>query len=348
MAVRGKSPITVMEPRAVDVPWATEGTSALDSAPLEGTIEPLDLVKIEPANALELFTVSGALTPILERLAQEVRSIILDPGTPQGREAIKSLAFKVGKAKNYIEEQKVALNRKLKEQPKLVDANGKAAWDFLERLQKDTRKPLTDWEAEQERLEAARVEAERQAALALEIANSHEFAILLDRQITAEKEAARLAKIEADRLAQERIQEEAERKAQEAAKAELEAAARREQEAKDRAEKAEADRIAAEARAAQMRQENLERAARERELADQRVAKAAQEATEREHARQLAAQKAEEEATAARTKDKEHRATFNSEALTDLMKMTGMNEDAAKKVIVAIAMGRVRHIRIEY
>jgi len=348
MAVRGKSPITVMEPRAVDVPWATEGTSALDSAPLEGTIEPLDLVKIEPANALELFTVSGALTPILERLAQEVRSIILDPGTPQGREAIKSLAFKVGKAKNYIEEQKVALNRKLKEQPKLVDANGKAAWDFLERLQKDTRKPLTDWEAEQERLEAARVEAERQAALALEIANSHEFAILLDRQITADKEAARLARIEAQRLEQERLREDAERKAQEAAKAELEAAARREQEAKDRAEKAEADRLAAIAREAQAKKDAEARAAQAKLDADARAKREAEAAVLAEQARVAAAKKAEDEATAARTKDKEHRATFNGEALIDLVKMTGMDEEAAKKVIVAIAMGRVRHVRIEY
>ena len=53
-------------------------------------------------------------------------------------------------------------------------------------------------------------------------------------------------------------------------------------------------------------------------------------------------------ATAARTADEAHRKAFNQEALADLMKMTGLDEEQAKKVIVAVAMKRVRHIAIAY
>ena len=348
----GRSTTTPRPAKALEI----DGTSAraLDESPLEGTIEPLELVKIEPANAMELFTTAGALKPILERLAAEVRSIIPDPTTAKGRASIVSLAAKVGKAKNYIEEQGVALNRKLKEQPKLVDANKREAWNYLEALQKDTRQPVTDWEAEQERIEARR-QADEAAALAQEIENAHEFAILLDRQRTMDIAQAAREQEEALLQEEERRREEAAEQARETAREELEAAARREQDALEAAEQAEQDRLAAEQRArdaeareAQARKDADERAAKERELATQREEQAAQVAAQRERDRQAAEKRAEAAAAEARFKDKEHRKIFNNEALTDMVKMTGLSEEMAKNVISAISMNRVRHISIEY
>ena len=64
------SPTVPLAKKAKPAPLEIEGANALaPSEPLEGTVEPLELVKIEPANALELFTITGALKPILDRLA---------------------------------------------------------------------------------------------------------------------------------------------------------------------------------------------------------------------------------------------------------------------------------------
>ena len=274
---------------AKKAPLEINGTSAMA---LEATVEPLDLVRVEPQDVQTVFTNKEHLDPILAKLAAEVRSIISDVTTAKGRDEIKSRAFRVSKAKTYLDGLGMDLVSKMKELPKKIDANRKAMRDFLDSLRDEVRKPLDDYEAEQDRLEAERKAQEEAAALVLEIENAHEFGLLLDRQRDhdlAEEARAEEARQKAEA---ERRREEARLEAEEEAREELAAAARREQEA-----------LAAAARAEQLREETLARAARERELADQRVAKAAQEATEREHARQQAAIKAEEEATAARTRD---------------------------------------------
>jgi colicin import membrane protein len=350
MAVRSTaSPAPV--PLAVQTPRPeTDGTSALamDAAPLEGTIELLELVKIEPQNVQEMFTKPGALKPLLNKIATEARSIVQDPTTVKGREAIKSLAYKIAQSKTALENQGVALNRELKALPAAVDKNKREAKEFLEALQTEIRKPVTDWEAEQARIEAERVAAEEAAALARQIEADHEIALTLNwaydqkrreeleamerDQQAREEEIAREA-AEKERLAS--VQREADLKAA-TEKAEREKA-EAEQRAKDAEAKAEQDRIESEARAAQAKID-----------ADKQAEQAAIEAQQVERNRQAAAKKAEDDATAARTKDTEHRKVFSQEAIQDLIRMTGLDEEKGKAVIGAIAMGRVRHISINY
>jgi len=338
----------------------TTQTTARIPVVLDIKTEPLDLVKIEPSRAIEIFTTPGALRPLLEKLAAAVRALAIDPSTPKGREEVKSLAYKIGKAKTYIEEQGVSLNRTLKEQPKLVDSNKKWAWTFLEALQAEIRFPVTAWEAEQAQVEAERVAAEAAAGLALEIDDAHEFAVLLDRQISEEKESARKAKAESLRIEAERRQAEADARAKANAAAEIEAWARREREAVESAARAEQGRVEAEERitaaaaqaekdgiAAERRAKDAEErskkeraesemravaaranaeaaAAREHELAAQREARAVEAAAQRERDRMAAERKAEADAEAARGRDKEHKAAFNREAVADLIKATSL------------------------
>ena len=348
MAIRGNAPVVPLIAQAPRP--ATDGTSALDmdAVTLEGTIEPLELIKIEPQNIQEMFTTPGALKPILEKLATEARSIVQDPTTAKGREAIKSLAYKIAQAKTALENQGVALNRELKALPAAVDKNKREAKEFLEALQAEIRRPVTEWEAEQARIEAERVAAEEAAALARQVAADHEIALTLNWAYDQKKHEEEVALEKAMQEREEEIAREAAEKERQAAaqreadlKASTEKAEREkaeaEQRAKDAEAKAEQDRIDAEARAAQAKID-----------ADKQAEQAAIEAQQAERNRQAAAKKADDDAAAARARDTEHRKVFNQEALQDLIRMSGLDEEKGKAVIGAIAMGRVRHISINY
>ena len=175
-----------------------------------------ELVVIEQATALDLFTAPEKVNQMLEH--------------------IKSLA----QTKTYIDKEGKAVVDKLKELPKKVDASRKIFRDELDALSTDIRKPLTEWEAQ----EKAREEAE---ALKKQIEVDHEEALQMNELFDlrkAEEERKRIAREEEmKRQAAEQARLEAERKAQQ----EIEAAARREREAKE-AEKREKEKALRRAR----------------------------------------------------------------------------------------------------
>ncbi len=336
----------------------TDGTSAKvlasESAPLEGIIESLELVRIDPKSVQEMFTLEGALKPLLSKIAEDARSIVLDATTAKGRDGIKALAYKIAQAKTTLEKQGKELGSKLKELPRLVDANKRQAWDFLEALQAEIRKPLTDWEAEQARIEAKRKADEEAAILAREIESDHEIALTLNWAYD-QKEKEEFAALE--KAAQERegeIAREAIEQEKEKVRLELKAIAQREDDAKAQAEKAEQDRLEAEerqkdaeAREAQARIDADARAIQAKKDADERAEQAAIEATQRERRRQAEAAQAEADAQAAREADREHRGVVNREALADLV-AAGIPTEMAKLAVSAIAQSMVRHTRITY
>lgn len=361
MAIRGNAtPVVPLIPQAAMVPTTeTDGTSAkalepIDPGTLEGTIEPLELVKIEPQDVQALFTTDGALKPILEKVAALARSVIQDATTAKGREAIKSLAYKIAQAKTTLEAQGVALNRELKALPAAVDKNKREAKEFLEALQTEIRKPVTEWEAEQARIEAQRKAEEEAAELARQIDTDHEFALLLDKARTHDiAEAARAEK-------QAQIDNDA-RVAREAADKEREAAAVREADARAALEKAEHDREEAEqrqkdaeAREAQAKIDAEAARVKAQKDADERAEQAAIEARQKEQERQTAEKKAEDDARAARERDVEHRRTFNREAWADIQAVILTQTDPqdaesmATEIVMAIAKGKVRHVAISY
>lgn len=118
----------------------------------EEAVVSLELVVAKPISPLAVFT-KGGLDAILDEIEMEARGFILDISTPQGRKEIASIAFRISKAKTALDGLGKDLVANWKEQAKVVDKERARGWDRLEALQKEIRKPLTDWEeAEKRRL----------------------------------------------------------------------------------------------------------------------------------------------------------------------------------------------------
>ncbi|MGX8825143.1 cell envelope biogenesis protein TolA [Proteus mirabilis] len=310
-----------------------------------------ELVVIEQATALDLFTAPEKVNQMLEHiksLAEEERKELdSDFSVAKNRKAFASLAYKVAQTKTYIDKEGKAVVDKLKELPKKVDASRKIFRDKLDALSTDIRKPLTEWEAQ----EKAREEAE---ALKKQIEVDHEEALQMNELFDlrkAEEERKRITREEEmKRQAAEQARLEAERKAQQ----EIEAAAQREREAKEAAERAEREKQEAIQRAEQAAKEAKEkaerdakeaheRAEREKQLAIEAERKKAQEA---EQAR-LAEEERKRQEEAKRQADKEHRRKYNQETLQALVS-NGFDEKLATEFIKLVASNKIPHMTMNY
>lgn len=339
-----------------------------------------DLVVIEKANALAVFTNQEQLDPLIEAIEKEARGLVPDLSTKKGRDAIASMAHKVARSKTYIDNAGKDLVAELKALPKQIDESRRLVRERLDALKDEVRRPLTEWEAEQERIkaeeamnamheEALVMNAEFDRQRAAKIESDHEMAFLMNEKIDREREEARQKAEQAKREHEERIKREAEEKArheaEEAAKREIEASAAREREAtlakeraereaRELAEKAERDRIEAEQRAEREKKEAAEKAERDKQQAiaeEQRKAHEEAERIKRENEQKEQARLAEEkrikDEEARRAADKEHRKTINNKALQDLI-AAGVPEECAKLCITAIAKGNITAISINY
>lgn len=339
-----------------------------------------DLVVIEKTNALAVFTNQEQLDPLIEAIEKEARSLVPDLSTKKGRDAIASMAHKVARSKTYIDNAGKDLVAELKALPKQIDESRRLVRERLDALKDEVRRPLTEWEAEQERIKAEEaMNAMHAEALvmnenidlqrAIQYESDHEMALLMNEKIDREREEARQKAEQAKREHEERIKREAEekvrREADEAAKREIEAAAAREREAtlakeraereaKELAEKAERDRIEAEQRAEREKKEAAEKAERDKQQAiaeEQRKAHEEAERIKRENEQKEQARLAEEkrikDEEARRAADKEHRKIVNNKALQDLI-AAGVPEECAKLCITAIAKGNITAISINY
>ncbi|MGQ7197444.1 hypothetical protein ACUOA9_29665, partial [Escherichia sp. HC-TM1] len=154
--------------------------------------------------------------------------------------------------------------------------------DACDELRDATRRPLTEWEAEQERIkaeeamnamhaEALEMNIRFDQELAAKFEADHEMALLMNKDFDRDREEQRRLAEQAQRERDERLKQEAAEQARRDAeakhKAEIEAAARREAEEKARAELAERQRVEAEQRAAREKQEAEARAEREKAAA---------------------------------------------------------------------------------
>jgi colicin import membrane protein len=328
-----------------------------------------DLVVIEKTNALAVFTNQEQLDPLIEAIEKEARSLVPDLSTKKGRDAIASMAHKVARSKTYIDNAGKDLVAELKALPKQIDESRRLVRERLDALKDEVRRPLTEWEAEQERIKAEEaMNAMHAEALvmnenidlqrAIQYESDHEMALLMNEKIDRDREEARQKAEQAKREHEERIKREAEEKARreadEAAKREIEAAAAREREALLAKELAERERIESEQRAEREKKEAAELAEREKQEAiaeEQRKAHEEAERIKRENEQKEQARLAEEkrikDEEARRAADKEHRKIVNNKALQDLI-AAGVPEECAKLCITAIAKGNITAISINY
>ncbi|HCQ8347263.1 TPA: hypothetical protein OMD81_001156 [Klebsiella variicola] len=321
--------------------------------------EIMDLVVIEKKNAMAVFTNNDQLDPLIEAIEKEARSLVPDVATKKGRDAIASMAHKVARSKTYIDNAGKDLVAELKALPKQIDESRRVVRERLDALKDEVRRPLTEWEAEQERIkaeeamnalhaEALAMNEEFDRQLAARIESDHEMALLMNDAFDREQ-ADKAAEAERQRIAHE---EEIKRLAAAAAAREVEQRAQREREEaahreavlKAQAEQAERDRIAAEQKAEADKQAAVEA---ERRKAQEEADRIRREAEQREQAR-LAEEKRKADEQARREADVKHRKAVGTEIVKALLANTSLTRDQAIEVLTAVKDGRIPHTGISY
>lgn len=336
----------------------------------------LETMKLQPA---ALFA-KGGLNELLSRIEAEARALVPNIKTAKGRKEIASNAARIPRSKTYLDELGKNLTADLKEQTKAVDVERKGMRDRLDALKVEVRAPLTAWEdAEEARKSAitARIDgiidlaceweywegadkepydarqlgeklAELQSIViddsfgefAAEATKEKERAfftleIQLAKRELYEKQQAELAKLREEAEAREQTDrdEKIRREAAAAAQQEAEERAEHKQRQRDQAAAAEQARIDSERRAAEQRAYE----------ADQR----AQFAATKERDRIEAEQREETAAAKKREADKAHRSVIEGDAIEGLMAF-GLNREQAGTVVVAIRMGQIPNVSIQY
>ncbi|EOX5680273.1 hypothetical protein ACPSVR_004543 [Yersinia enterocolitica] len=316
----------------------------------------LVVIDIKPESYPTLYVTNG-LDKYLNQIRQAVNEVP-DVTTAKGRARIASLAASASRSKTAIEKPGREYLRHLKEQPKIIEAELRRFVIECDEIRDETRRPLTEWEAEQERLKQE-VEAKKKAEeLAAEIEVAHEMALLMnnafDRDAKAKAdEVERLRKAHEEFIAQQAA-EKAKREVEEKAKRDIEAAEQRERDAKlaqERAEQTVKDDAAKAERDAKELAERVEREkqdaiAAEKLKAQQEADRVQREAKQKEDAR-LAEEKRVADEAAKRAADVEHRRTINRQAVADLI-ANGLPEDCAQKCVAAIAKNLISSVRITY
>lgn len=321
--------------------------------------EVTDLVVIEKSSAMAVFTNNEQLDPIIEKIEKEARSLVPDVSTKKGRDAIASMAHKVARSKTYIDNAGKDLVAELKALPKKIDESRRIARERLDALKDEVRRPLTEWEAEQERIkaeEAAKIKAEEDRK---KFESDHEIALLMndafDRELAEKKAEAERQRIAHEEELKRQAAEQAKREAEEKAADELAAAKKREedaiaaraqaellakqakeraeQEAKDAAAKAEAEKKAAIEAEKRKAQEEADRIKREAE---------AKEAARLSEEKRIADEKAKREA------DVKHRKAVGTEIVNALTANTSISRDQAIEVLKALMDGLVPRTQINY
>ncbi|HEM7943756.1 TPA: hypothetical protein U2L45_002623 [Citrobacter freundii] len=332
--------------------------------------EVTDLVVIEKSSSMAVFTNNEQLDPIIEKIEKEARSLVPDVSTKKGRDAIASMAHKVARSKTYIDNAGKDLVAELKALPKQIDESRRIVRERLDALKDEVRRPLTEWEAEQERIaaekaaeeERLRIEAEEKAALEAlkkQIEDDHEMALLMndafDRELAEKKAEAERQRIAHEEELKRQAAEQAKREAEEKAAAELAAAKKREEDAiaaraqaellaKQERERAEYAAAAAAARAEREKQEAIEA---EKRKAQEEADRIKREAEEKEAAR-LAEEKRISDEKAKREADVKHRKAVGTEIVNALTANTSISRDQAIEVLKALMDGLVPRTQINY
>ncbi|HBU0322479.1 TPA: hypothetical protein MCO84_005475 [Klebsiella pneumoniae] len=321
--------------------------------------EIMDLVVIEKKNAMAVFTNNDQLDPLIELIEKEARSLVPDVTTKKGRDAIASMAHKVARSKTYIDNAGKDLVAELKALPKQIDESRRVVRERLDALKDEVRRPLTEWEAEQERIkaeeamnalhaEALAMNEEFDRQLAARIESDHEMALLMNDAFDREQ-AEKKAEAERQRIAREeeikrQAEEKAKREAAEQAQREIDAAAAREREAILAKERAEREQREAAERAEREKQAAVEA---ERRKAQEEADRILREAEQREQAR-LAEEKRKADEQARREADVKHRKAVGTEIVKALLANTSLTRDQAIEVLTAVKDGRIPHTGISY
>lgn len=317
----------------------------------------LTVIEIKPEQAPVLY-VAGGLDAYLEQIRQAVNEVP-DLSTKKGRDRVASLAAQVSRSKTAIEKPGREYLKRLKEAVRPAEAEIKRFVDACDELRDATRRPLTEWEAEQERIkaeeamnalhaEALVMNEEFDRQLAAQIEADHEMALLMNDKFDRDREEQRRQAEQAQREHEERLKQEAadkaKREAEERHKAELDAAARREADEKARADAAERKRKEDADRAEREKREAI---AEEKRKAQEGADRIKREAEAKEKAR-LAEEQRKADEQAKREADVKHRKTVGTNIVNALTSHTSITREQAIEVLTAIKDELIPSTKINY
>ncbi|MDE9584579.1 hypothetical protein [Citrobacter braakii] len=321
--------------------------------------EVTDLVVIEKSSAMAVFTNNEKLDPIIEKIEKEARSLVPDVSTKKGRDAIASMAHKVARSKTYIDNAGKDLVAELKALPKQIDESRRIVRERLDALKDEVRRPLTEWEAEQERIkaeEAAKIKAEEDRK---RFESDHEIALLMnekhDREAKEKAEEAERQRLAHEEELKRQAAEQAKREAEEKAAAELAAAKKREEDAI--AARAQAELLAKQAqeRAEQEAKDAAAKAEAEKKAAIEAEQRKAQEEADRikreaeaKEAARLAEEKRISDEKAKREADVKHRKTVGTNIVNALTSHTSLTREQAIEVLTALKDDLIPCAKIHY
>lgn len=344
-----------------------------------------ELIVIDPANALVVFTQPDKAQALLAEVRGFVDSLTNDVSTKKGRDGIASVAYKIARTKTAVDAIGKDLVDEYKEIPKRIDATRKLLRDGLDEIKDKWRQPLTDYEdAEKERISVLdeRLNHIQMLKNSVELTTAYQPSatirdlisklelIAIDESWQEYKDRAAMAKeaakVELDKALQTALTFEA----QQAEIAKLKA----EQEERDRIERecliAERARLEVEQKALREKieseqrelaakralekaeadaKEAQQRLEQERIAAEERQRLAVQQAAKQERQRQIDEQDRLAKELAAREANKEHKKQINNEAVDDiLLTCPSLTREQACSLIAAIYKQQVRHISIQY
>lgn len=242
----------------------------------------IDRVEAEPSKVFER---PAMLTDLLGEIDRTIASVEPDLSTVKGRKEIASRAHRVTKIKTAIDAAGKERNEEARRQINVVDEVRRKVRDQLDAMRDRIRKPLDDWEAqEQARVDSCRAIIDRL---------THAAVVTIDD--TSKTITARLAEVRSVEITESDFQEwyASARSKRDAAVQALDSAlvriAREEQERAElerlRAEAAERERLERErAEAERKAKEEAERRAAAEAAEKERIARAAQEAEARARA----------------------------------------------------------------
>lgn len=296
---------------------------------------------------------------LIDNVRKTAGSVVGDLKTTKGRGVYITMADQVRKSKTAFEVRAKELVAELKARPALIDANRKKFRDEMDKIAVEIRKPVTEYEAEQDRLKQEAEAKKKAEQLAAEIEVAHEMGLLMNDAFDR-AQADKAAEAERKRIAYEeelkRLAENAARLAvEEEARREREEAAHRESVLKAQAEQAERDRIALALKAEQDKKDAIAKAEREKQeaiaaeklKAQQEADRVQREAKQKEDAR-LAEEKRVADEAAARAANEAHRKTVGTAVVNGLIEHAGLTREQAIATLCAIKDGNIPHTTIHY
>ncbi len=118
------------------------------------------LIEVKKLDVAVVFSERG-MTEILEKIETKAKELEPDLSTDAGRKEIASMAYKVARSKTLLDDLGKGIIADWKEKVDNINKHRKTARDFLDILKEEVRKPLTDWEAEQDRIKAEKIRLEQ-------------------------------------------------------------------------------------------------------------------------------------------------------------------------------------------